>query len=236
MAQMSDLSGTRRLRETEYNSRLQVTAVVGVIAGVVLLAVSAFLLSYARIHGIAVAAGISPALAGLYPLIFDIALVVACVSVLSLRGSSWWMRSYAGLSIVILLAAVAVAEAVHAAGTGVPQRVTAATLAAMPWALFLLGFGLVLVMLRHQRAVRAAAPPAAPRNPKTPDVTPTRAQPKPTRPGPDPSAPSVKLTPGVEPDTPDVSPLPGPGHGHLHEHRHGHGHDHGHGAGDGGGD
>jgi hypothetical protein len=233
---MSDISGTRRFRETEYNSRLQVTAVVSVITGVVLLAVSAFLLSYARLHEIAVAAGVTPALAGLYPLIFDTTLVVACVSALSLRGAPWWMRIYAGFSIVILLALVAVAEAVHAAGTGLPQRATAATLAAMPWALFLLGFGLVFAMLRHQRTVRAAALSAVQSNGKTPDVTLTRAEPEPTRPGPGPRTPEVKLTPGGEPDTRDVTPLPGPGHEHRHGHGHEHGHEHGHGAGDSGGD
>ena len=229
---MSDFSGTRRFRETDYNSRLQVTAVVSVITGVVLLAVSAFLLSYARGHDIAVAAGVSPALAGLYPLIFDTTLVVACVAALALRGAVWWMRGYAALSIVILLAVVAVAEAVHATGISLPQRPTAATLAAIPWALFLLGFGLWLSMLRHQRTVRAVALPGDPGNdkksagagpwnadPDTSDVRRTPTEPKPASPGPDTGTPDVRLTPG-------------PGH----EHQHGHGHGHGHGNGDGGDD
>ena len=35
-------------------------------------------------------------------------------------------------------------------------------MAALPWALFLLGFGLCLSVLRHRRAARAAAPPGDP--------------------------------------------------------------------------
>ena len=230
---MSEFSGTRRFREMDYSSRLQVTAVVSVMAGVVLLAVSAFLLSYAGIHEIAVAAGVSPALARLYPLIFDITLVVACVATLALRGAAWWMRGFAALSIMILLAFVAVVEAVHAAGVSLPQRPVAAALAAMPWALFLLGFGLGLSMLRHQRTVGAVARPGDPghgkesvgraglrepvvNQPDTPDVSLIPAEPKPTSTGPD-------------QDTTDVRPPPGPGHEHPHQHRHEHGH------GDGGG-
>jgi Protein of unknown function (DUF2637) len=212
---MSDFSGTRRFGETEYNSKLQATAVVSVITGVVVLAVCAFLLSYARIHEIAAVAGVPPGLAGLYPLIFDTTLVVACVTALALRGAAWWMRGYAALSIVILLTVVAVVEALHAAGINLPQRPTAATLAAMPWALFLLGFCLWLLMLRHQRTVRAVALLA----PAAPDVGLTPAEPKPASPSPDPSAPDVGLAPGL-------------GNEHRHEHRHGHGH--GHGDGDGG--
>ena len=253
---MSDFSGTRRFRETEYNSRLQATAVVSVITGVVLLAASAFLLSYARIHQIAVAAGVSPALAGLYPLIFDTTLVVACVAAVAMRGAVWWMRGYAALSVMILLAVVALVEALQATGINLPQRPTAATLAAMPWAVFLLGFGLWLSMLRHQRTVRAVALPgdtgngkesvgrAGPREP----VVNQRSAGSDVRltPGPDPDTPDVSLipaepnpaSPSPDPRTPDVKLAPGPGsehrHGHGHGHRHGHGH--GHGNGDGGGD
>lgn len=223
---MSEFSGTRRFRETDY-SRLQVTAVVSVMAGVVLLAVSAFLLSYAGIHEIAVAAGVSPALAGLYPLIFDTTLVVACVATLALRGAAWWMRGFAALSIMILLALVAVVEAVHAAGVSLPHRPMAAALAAMPWAFFLLGFGLGLSMLRHQRTVGAVARPGDPglltADPDTPDASLIPAEPKPTSTG-----------PGQ--DTTDVRPPPGPGREHPHQHRHEHGHAHGHGDGGGGDD
>src|SRR5208282_2329553 len=236
---MSDFSGTRQLRETDYNSRLQMTAVVIVMTGVVLLAVSAFLLSYAQIHEIAVAAGISPALARLYPLILDITLVVACATALALRGAAWWMRAYAALAIIILVAVVAVVEAVHAAGISLPQRAMAATLAAVPWALLLLGFGLALSMLRHQRTVRAVARPSDPGDgeksvggavPREPQVNQQSAGSVPENA--DPDAPGLvpaepqPASPGPDPGPPDLSLTPGPGHEHRHgpeHHHHGHG-------------
>ena len=57
------------------------------------------------------------------------------------------MQGYAWLSVIVLLA---VAGAVHAAGISLSHRPAAAAVAALPWALFLLGFGAV--------AVHAAAP------------------------------------------------------------------------------
>ena len=142
-------------RAADYGTRFQVAAVVIAITGVMLLAVAAFLVSYAGIRQIAVAAGVSPALAGLYPLMVDAALVVACVAALALRGAGWQMQGYAWLSVIFLLAAVAVAGAVHAAGVSLPHRPAAAAVAALPWVLFLLGFGLCLSVLRHLRAARA---------------------------------------------------------------------------------
>jgi hypothetical protein len=159
---MDDLSGARRLRQPGYNSRLHLTAVISVITGAALLAVAAFLLSYARIHEIALTARVSPSLAALYPLIFDMTLVIACVAALALRGAPWWMRYSAVLIIMILLAVVAVGEALHSAGINLPRRPTAAALAAVPWALFLIGFGLGLLVLKYQRRVRALARAAYP--------------------------------------------------------------------------
>jgi hypothetical protein len=159
---MDDLSGARPFRQAGYNSRLHLTAVISVITGAALLAVAAFLLSYARIHEIALAARVSPSLAALYPLIFDMTLVIACVAALALRGAPWWMRYSAVLIIMILLAVVAVGEALHSAGISLPRRPTAAALAAVPWALFLIGFGLGLLVLRYQRKVRAMARAAYP--------------------------------------------------------------------------
>ena len=158
------------------------------ITGVTLLAVAAFVVSYAGIRQIAVAAGVSPALAGLYPLIADAVLVVACVAALALRGAGWWTQSYAWLSVIVLLAVVAVAGAVHAAGIGLPHRPAAAAAAALPWVLFLLGFGLGLSMLRHLRTARAASPPGDPgaapwwpwtADPDTADAAALPAQPEP---------------------------------------------------------
>jgi hypothetical protein len=128
-----------------------------VLTGTALLAGAAFLLSYARFHEMALTAGVSPSLATLYPLMFDTTLVIACVAALALRSASWWMRGYAVLSVTILLAAVAVAEAVHSAGISLPYGPTAAAFAALPWALFLLGFSLGLLVLRYLRTARAMA-------------------------------------------------------------------------------
>jgi len=184
---MSDVPGPRRSRAADYGNGFQVTAVVIVVTGVVLLAVAAFLVSYAGIRQIAVAAGVSPALAGLYPLIVDAVLVVACVAALALRGAGWQMQGYAWLSVIVLLAVVAVAGAVHAAGITLPHRPAAAAMAALPWVLFLLGFGLCLAMLRHLRRARAANPPGDPgaaswwpwnADPETADATPSRDVPR----------------------------------------------------------
>ena len=119
---MSDFSGMRRFRAMDYGNGFQLTAVVIVISGVALLAVAAFLVSYAGTRAIAVTAGVSPALAGLYPLIIDAVLVVACVAALALRGAEWWMQTYAWLSVMFMLAVVALVGAVHAAGVSLPHR------------------------------------------------------------------------------------------------------------------
>jgi hypothetical protein len=154
---MSELSGARQLRQADSKSRLHLAAVSSVLTGAVLLAGAAFVLSYPLFHEMALTAGVSPSVAELYPLMFDLTLVIACVAALTLRGGSWWMRAYAALSVTILLAAVAVAEAVHSAGLSLPYGPTAAAFAALPWALFLVGFSLVLLVLRYVRTVRAAA-------------------------------------------------------------------------------
>lgn len=155
---MSNRSRAQRLRHTEYNSNLHLAAVVSVIAGVVLLAGAAFLLSYTGIHETALTAGVSRSLAGLYPLLLDTALVIACVAALALRGAPWWMRGYAALSIMILLAALAAGEAMHSAGVSLPRRPTAAALAVIPWILFLVAFGLGLSVFRYRQKMRASAP------------------------------------------------------------------------------
>ena len=164
------------------------TAVVIVITGVVLLAAAAFVVSYAGIGQIASSAGVSPSLAGLYPLIIDAVLVVACAAALALRGGGWRVQGSVWLSVFVLLAVVAVAGAVHAAGISLPHRPTAAAVAALPWVVFLLGFGLGLSMLKHLRPVRAADPPGAAgtaswwpwtADPDAADAVPLPAQPEP---------------------------------------------------------
>jgi Protein of unknown function (DUF2637) len=236
---MDDLSGAPRLRQAGYNSRLHLTAVISVITGAALLAAAAFLLSYPRIHEIALSTRVSPSLAALYPLIFDTTLVIACVAALALRGAPWWMRYSAVLIIMILLAVVAVGEALHSAGISLPRRPTAAVLAAVPWALFLIGFGLGLLVLRYQRRIRAMAPGTdereAPERASEPDAKKpplTQRNAHSPRWTTDPEVTNVKIV-QAEPKRPSPSPhqQPGSQNGRLtsspgNSHRHGHGHQH----------
>jgi Protein of unknown function (DUF2637) len=134
---------------------LRLVALTAVIAGVVLLAAAAFVLSYAGIHQIAVRAGVSPQLARLYPVIFDAMLVVAGAAALALRGAGWWARFYAWASLLILLVAVAAGDALHATHVVLPIQPTRAVAAVIPWAFLLVAFGLMLEMLRHFRRTRA---------------------------------------------------------------------------------
>ena len=65
------------------------------------------------------------------------------------------MQAFAWLSLLVLLAAAAGASTLYATNTHLPHK-TAATIAAiLPWALALLGFFLLLAMLRHARLRRA---------------------------------------------------------------------------------
>jgi Protein of unknown function (DUF2637) len=123
---------------------------------VILLAALAFVLSYGGIHALARQAGMSAGMARLFPIIFDAMLVVSCVAVLLLRGAGWWRRGYAWLITLVLLAAVAAGDAVHAAGTHLPHRPAAITAAVLPWVLLLLAFSLLLSMLRQYRHHRGA--------------------------------------------------------------------------------
>lgn len=238
---MDDLGGTRRLRQVGYNSRLHLTAVISLITGAALLALAAFLLSYARIHEIALTAGVSPALAALYPLIFDTTLVIACVAALALRGAPWWMRHSAVIIIMILLAVVAIGEAMHSASISLPQRPTAAALAALPWVLFLISFGLGLLVLRYQRKIRAMAraaysgeAPESVSRPVTKKPPIDRGNTNSARWSTDSDAANVRIIP-AEPKrsslslsqhsgTPDTRLNSAPGNGH----RRGHGHSHQH--------
>jgi len=130
---------------------LRGVALTAVIAGVLVLAAAAFVLSYSGIHAIAQQAGISATLARGYPVIFDALLVITCAAVLSLRGAGPVSRFYAWLSLLVLLGATAGADALHSTGTVVPHRTAALAAAIIPWILLLIGFGLLLAMLRHFR-------------------------------------------------------------------------------------
>ena len=153
---MSNYPVGRRPRSADPQSKLRLAALTAVVAGVVLLAAAAFVLSYPGIHQVALQAGVSPSLAKLYPVIFDAMLVVAGAAAMALRGAGWWSRFYAWACLIVLLVAVAVGDAVHATGTVLPERASRAAVAVTPWVLLLLAFGLLLTMLRHFRRARAA--------------------------------------------------------------------------------
>ncbi len=215
---MSDFSGPRQSRPADYRNWLQAT----MLTGVVLLAIAAFLLSYAGIRAIAVAGRVPPARAGLYPLILDAALVVACLAALGLRGANRWMQGFAWLSIMILLAVIAVVEAVHAAGISLPQKPAAGAMAALPWALLLLVFGLWLSTMRYLRTVRVDPPRREPANGPVSTTAPLgavvnkRSAGRPVVPNADPDGPEVRLLPprpspavaDADPDGPEVRLLP----------------------------
>ena len=134
---------------------LRMLALVAVSLGVVVLAAAAFVLSYHGIRAIALEAGVSPDLARIYPPMFDVILVVAGAAVLSLRGAGWIVQAFAWLSLLVLLAAAAAASTLYATNTHLPHKTAAAIAAILPWALALLGFFLLLAMLRHARLRRA---------------------------------------------------------------------------------
>jgi uncharacterized protein DUF2637 len=192
---------------------LRAVALTAVSAGVLVLAAAAFVLSYSGIHAVARQAGISVTLARGYPVIFDALLVIACAAVLSLRGAGAVSRFYAWLSLVVLLGATAGADALHSTGTAVPHRTAALVAAILPWILLLIGFGLLLAMLRHFRLHRAAppAPALAPeaRRPAGPPALPpgpTQAARRPQLPEP----PAAPEQPAPAPAPPPAAPPPSP--------------------------
>lgn len=143
-------------------NRARLLAHIAVVTGVVALAAAAFVLSYAGVHQIALSAGVPATLARLYPAIFDAVLVVACAAALTLREARWWTRCYAWLSVLALVALIGAADASHAMGVRLPHRIAAGTVAALPWALVMLGFSLWLSMLRYARGGRTPAAVAKP--------------------------------------------------------------------------
>jgi Protein of unknown function (DUF2637) len=153
---MSDYPVTRGSRSGDPHPTLRLAALAAVIAGVLLVAVAAFLLSYEGIHQIALQAGVSPTLARLYPLMFDAMLIIACAATLALRSAGWGSKCYVWACLLLVLAAVAVGDALHATGVRLDGQPARAAIAIIPWVLLLMGFGLWLVMLRHWRRIRAA--------------------------------------------------------------------------------
>ena len=151
---MSDYPVTRGGRPGDTHLRLRLAALTAVITGVILVALAAFLFSYSGIHHIALQAGVAPRLARLYPLMFDAMLVVACSGVLATRAAGWGTKTYVWVCLLVVVGAVAVGDALYATGVHLTGQGARATIAVIPWALLLLGFGIWLVMLRHWRRIR----------------------------------------------------------------------------------
>lgn len=135
---------------------------LAVVVVVLALAAATFVLSYPGVHAIALQAGVSPRLARIYPGVFDAVLVIACAAAVMLRYARWWARCYAWLVIIVVIGVVGAADAVHAMNVALPHRQTEGVVAAAPWVLVLLGFSLMLTMLRQSRGQHAAEAPAEP--------------------------------------------------------------------------
>jgi hypothetical protein len=158
---MSKQPGASIPQPTDSHRGLRLLGLAAVAAGLLLLMAAAFVLSYTGIHAIALSAGVSARFARIYPVIFDAMLVIACAAVLALRGAGLPSRCYAWLTMLALLAAAAGADTLHATNTNLPHKIAAAAAAIVPWALVLIGFGLLLALLRQARLRRAAQTAAA---------------------------------------------------------------------------
>jgi hypothetical protein len=148
---------------------------IGVVVLVIALAAATFVLSYSGVRDLAMASGVSPRLARLYPAVLDGVLVVACAAVFVLREGALWRRIYAWFSVILLIAIIGAADAIHAMNVALPRRPAEGTAAALPWALVMLGFSLWLTMLRHPR--RTAVPPLDAAASPTVGETPPAAEP-----------------------------------------------------------
>ncbi len=133
---------------------MRLVALVAVVIGLAALTAAACVLSYSSMHHLAIQGGVSARLASVYPLIFDALLVLAGCSVLALRGAGLASRVYGWLCLLVLLGALAAGGALHAAAKTIPHRLAGVVAAIAPWALVLIGFGLLLVLLRYARVRR----------------------------------------------------------------------------------
>ena len=135
---------------------LRVLALTAVATGLAAVTAAACALSYTPIHVLASEAGVSASLARIYPYVFDAMLVLAGCSVLALRGAGLPSRSYGWLCFLVLLAALAAGGAIRAADVSVPRHSAGVIGAIVPFVLVLIGFGLLLTLLRHARLRRAS--------------------------------------------------------------------------------
>jgi len=92
----------------------------------------------------------------------DAMLVMSCAAALALRTAGLWTRCYVWACLILLIVGMATGNALHAMNISLPAQPTRAVVAVLPWALLLLGFGMLLAMLRHWRQIRVASAPADP--------------------------------------------------------------------------
>lgn len=148
--------------------------VVSAIAGTVLLAAGAFVLSFASLTDLAVMAGISETLAWLWPLIVDGLIVVATMSIVALaahgRQALWYPWALLAGGALVSVAA----NALHAilAADGVVPAVVSALVASVP--------PVVLLAVTHlsvELVQRSAEPTPKARRVRTTEPAPVRQAP-----------------------------------------------------------
>jgi hypothetical protein len=135
-------------RTTPARRGFRIVALAAAIIGVLALAAAAFVLSYAGLRDIVLHAGVTPRLARIYPAMFDAVVVVAGVTALSLPRNRGLLRSYAWLAMLIAIAGVAAADALHATSTHLARRPTELAVAIAPWVLLLIIFTLLFALVR----------------------------------------------------------------------------------------
>ncbi len=100
----------------------RILGLAAVCLGLAALAAATFVLSYSGIRAVALEAGITPRLARGYPLLVDAMLVIALAAVLALRGAGLPSKVLAWLTLLVVLAAAAGADGLHAVGRTLPHR------------------------------------------------------------------------------------------------------------------
>ena len=126
-------------------------------AGTILLAATAFILSFTALHGLAARSGIDPDLAWLWPLIVDGIIVVATLAVFALAGTRvvWypWLLLVLGAGVSVAANAV---HALVAADPDVPDLI-AALVASVPPVVLVASTHLTAILIRQSRTVLQAA-------------------------------------------------------------------------------
>jgi Protein of unknown function (DUF2637) len=134
---------------------------LAVLVVVLAMAAATFVLSYSGVHAIVLQAGVSPRLARIYPGLFDAVFLIACVAAVVLRDARWWALAYAWLVIILVVLVVGAADVVYAMNITLRHRTIEGVVAAAPWVLLLIGFSLMLIMLRQSRVQQAQATASA---------------------------------------------------------------------------